>query len=69
MDSTLTTHCMQMTRTEPRTGLIQHKVRPEVKQWIKKEAEAQERSQAWFVNKLIEDAYGRHQQAAKEAAQ
>ena len=46
-----------------RPGLIQHKVRPEVKQWIEAQAKAQDRSQAWFVNKLVEDAYAQAQHA------
>lgn len=49
-----------------RPALIQHKVRPEVKQWIEAQAKAQERSQAWFVNKLVEDAFQRDQ---KQGAQ
>lgn len=53
---------------QERPGLIQHKVRPEVKQWIEREAKAQDRSQAWFVNKLVEDAFARSQ-AAKGAQQ
>lgn len=48
-----------------RTGLIQHQVRPEVKEWIEKEARKQERSQRWFVNRLVEDAY----KAAKQGGQ
>ena len=42
-----------------RPALIQHQVRPEVHQWIKEEARKLERSQRWFVNKLVEDAYAR----------
>ena len=38
-------------------SFIQHKLRAEVKQWIEREARALERSQAWFLNKLIEDAF------------
>ncbi|WP_183043445.1 hypothetical protein [Alicycliphilus denitrificans] len=51
-----------MTPTQPRPGLIQHQLRPEVHAWIKEEARKQERSQRWFVNKLVEDAYARAQQ-------
>lgn len=51
-----------MAANQVRPGLIQHKVRPEIKAWIEKEAKAQERSQTWFVNKLVEDAYARAQQ-------
>ena len=40
-------------------GLIQHKVRPEIKQWIEQQAKTQERSQAWFVSKIVEDAFTR----------
>lgn len=54
------------TQHQERPGLIQHKVRPEVKQWIEAQAKAQERSQAWFVNKLVEDAFQRGQ---KQGAQ
>ena len=43
-------------------ALIQHKVRPEVKRWIELQARTQERSQAWFLNKLVEDAFARAQQ-------
>lgn len=49
-----------------RPGLIQHKVRPEIKQWIEAQAREQERSQAWFVNKLVEDAFARAQQGEKQ---
>jgi len=52
-----------MTPTQPRPGLIQHQLRPEVHTWIKEEARRQERSQRWFVNKLVEDAYARAQQS------
>lgn len=52
-----------------RPGLIQHKVRPEVKQWIEREARKQERSQAWFVSKLVEDAYARAMAARKETVE
>lgn len=48
-----------MTTTQARPGLIQHQLRPEVHAWIKEEARKQERSQRWFVNKLVEDAYTR----------
>lgn len=43
-------------------GHLQHKVRPEVKAWIEQEAKAQERSQAWLLNKIIEDAFSRAHQ-------
>lgn len=43
-------------------GFIQHKVRPEVKRWIEDQAKAQERSQGWIANKLLEEAYTRAQQ-------
>lgn len=44
-----------------RPGLIQHKVRPEVKRWIESQAKEQERSQAWVLNRIVEDAYERSQ--------
>jgi hypothetical protein len=50
-------------------GLIQHKLRPEIKQWIEEQAKGQERSQAWVVNKIVEDAYTRAQQQAQGNAQ
>lgn len=57
-----------MSSNADRPGLIQHQVRPEVHQWIKEAARKQERSQRWFVNKLVEDAYARaHQQDSKES--
>lgn len=52
-----------MTPTQPKPGLIQHQLRPEVHAWIKEEARKLERSQRWFVNKLVEDAYARAQPA------
>lgn len=57
-----------MAANHERPGLIQHKVRPEVKEWIEKEAKAQERSQTWFMNKLVEDAYARAQQPQGDQA-
>ena len=51
-----------MNTTQPRPGLIQHQLRPEVHAWIKEESRKQERSQRWFINKLVEDAYARAQQ-------
>ena len=51
-----------MSNVQQKHGWLQHKVRPEVKAWIEKEAKAQDRSQAWFINKLVEDAYARAQQ-------
>lgn len=40
-------------------GWIQHKVRPEVKAWIVQQAAANERSQGWIANRILEDAYTR----------
>lgn len=51
-----------MDNAKEKAGWLQHRVRPEVKAWIEKEAKAIERSQTWFVNKLVEDAYARAQQ-------
>lgn len=48
---------------KPRTGLIQHKVRPEVKKWIEAQAEKLDRSQAWVLNRIVEDAFRRAQEA------
>lgn len=53
-----------MNTQQKRSGLIQHQVRPEVKEWIEEEARKQERSQRWFVSRLIENAY----KAAKQGA-
>lgn len=50
------------TNKEGKPGLIQHKLRPEVKQWIERQAKEQERSQGWIANKIMEDAYTRAQQ-------
>lgn len=50
-------------------GWLQHKVRPEVKAWIEREAKAQDRSQSWFVNKLVEDAFARAQRQPEGAQQ
>ena len=47
-----------MSATE-RPGLIQHKVRPEVKRWIELQAKEQERSQAWVLNRIVEDAFAK----------
>lgn len=55
--------------TLKKPGWLQHKVRPEVKAWIEQEAKAQERSQTWFVNKLVEDAYSRAKPAIVTASQ
>jgi len=57
-----------MTNTQAKPGLIQHQLRPEVHAWIKEEAQKQERSQRWFVNKLVEDAYARAQQSQQGVA-
>lgn len=51
-----------MSNVPQKHGWLQHKVRPEVKAWIEREAKALERSQTWFINKLVEDAYARAQQ-------
>ena len=48
-----------MSETKDRPALIQHEVRPEIKRWIEEEARKQERSQRWFVSKLIEEAFTR----------
>lgn len=56
-----------MASTSDRPGLIQHRVRPEVKAWIEREARRLDRSQSWFVNRLVEDAFARAQPAAKES--
>lgn len=48
--------------------LIQHKVRPELKQWIEEQAKAQERSQGWIANKMLEESYARAQQQTQGAA-
>lgn len=52
-----------------KAGLIQHKIRPPVKRWIEEQAKAQDRSQAWFVSKIVEDAFMRHQQVADDGEQ
>ena len=51
-----------MSDVKEKTCWLQHKVRPEVKAWIEREAKAVERSQTWFINRLVEDAYVRAQQ-------
>jgi len=56
-----------MSEAKIRPGLIQHEVRPEVKHWIEEEARKQERSQRWFVSKLVEDAFAKAK--AAEGAQ
>lgn len=48
-----------MQLAKDKTFFIQHKVRQEVKEWIEQEAKVIDRSQTWFVNKLVEDAYAR----------
>lgn len=55
-----------MTTTQAKPGLIQHHLRPEVHAWIKEEARKQERSQRWFINRLVEDAYARAQHVPEE---
>lgn len=52
-----------------RPGLIQHKVRPEVKQWIEATAKEQERSQAWILNRIVEEAYERSRRQPQEVRQ
>lgn len=52
-----------------KVGLIQHKVRPEIKRWIESQAKEQERSQGWIANKLLEDAYAKSKQQVQGAAQ
>lgn len=64
MESQSTTDADAMNTQQKRSGLIQHQVRPEVKEWIEEEARKQERSQRWFVSRLIENAY----KAAKQGA-
>ncbi|MFY3681796.1 hypothetical protein ACOTD7_19305 [Achromobacter xylosoxidans] len=51
-----------------RPGLIQHKLRPEVKKWIEATAKEQERSQAWILNRIVEEAYesSRQRQEARQ---
>ena len=49
--------------------LIQHKIRPAVKRWIEEQAKAQDRSQAWLLNKIIEDAYASAKQQFQGSAQ
>lgn len=51
-----------MSQPAQRPGLIQHRVRPEVKQWIEREAKAQERSQGWITNRILEEAFSRSQE-------
>ena len=46
-----------MDSQKQKPSFLQHKVRPEVKQWIEDKSKSLERSQAWFLNKLVEDAY------------
>jgi hypothetical protein len=48
--------------TVAKPGLIQHKIKPEVKQWIEQQAKEQERPQGWIANKILEEAYARAQQ-------
>ncbi|MBB6579587.1 hypothetical protein HNP33_003701 [Comamonas odontotermitis] len=48
---------MQTDKEKP--CFIQHKVRKEVKDWIEAEATRRDRSQAWFLNHLIEGAFAR----------
>lgn len=57
-----------MTELKTKPGLIQHEVRPEVKRWIEEEARKLERSQRWFVSKLVEDAFARSQMNGGAAA-
>lgn len=56
-----------MTQQPQKPALIQHQLRPEVHAWVKEEARKQDRSQRWFVNKLMEDAYARSQQQPQGA--
>lgn len=55
--------------SQEKPGLIQHKVRPEVKRWIESQAKEQERSQGWIANKLLEEAYAKSLQQAQGVAQ
>jgi len=51
------------TPTQEKHGFVQIKPRPEVKAWIDREAEQQERSRIWVVTKIVEDAFARSKQA------
>lgn len=53
-----------MEKLKDRTHYLQHKVRQEVKDWIEQEAKAQDRSQTWVINKLVEDAFARAKPAS-----
>lgn len=55
-------------KKEAKTALIQHKLRPEVKQWIERQAKEQERSQGWIANKIMEDAFAKAKQPQGVAA-
>lgn len=46
-------------------GLIQHKVRAELKRWIEDQAKAQERSQGWIANKMLEESFARAQEQGR----
>lgn len=56
---------MSHAKDTPKSAVwIQHRVKPEVKAWIAREAQAQERSQGWIANRILEDAYARAGKAA-----
>ena len=59
---------MSANQTE-KVGLIQHKVKPEIKRWIESQAKEQERSQGWIANKLLEEAYAKSHQQTQGATQ
>lgn len=69
MESILTTDAHLMNSEQTRPSLIQHQLRPEVHAWIKDEARKIERSQRWFANKLIEEAYSRAKHGSLAATQ
>lgn len=53
--------------SEGRPGYLQHKIRPEVKRWLESESARLERSQAWVLNKIVEDAYSARAVAQRDA--
>jgi hypothetical protein len=57
-----------MGNAEEKPGLVQHKLRPEVKRWLEQYAREQERSQKWVLNKIVEDAFAKLARSATSQA-
>lgn len=55
--------------TTGRAGLVQVKLPPHVKEWLRQQAAAQERSQSWLLTKIVTDACALSVRAAQKEPQ